>query len=141
LKANTTLKVIALTLILMTVALPFLATPVSARTMHRPTVKIVVDKSNLPSSITITVEINRFKADAYLTNAVDIIVSSPEAGGLSNQFVTLNRAGSGSVVVSYPDDFVGGQYFQGFGRTCTVDVNFYCSSGIVHASTTFRVRR
>jgi hypothetical protein len=46
----------------------------------RPDIEIYVDKSNLPTSINIIVKVAQFRADAYRTDTVTIIIQAKMLG-------------------------------------------------------------
>lgn len=139
---STKIKAFAFSLALIMVVLSFLALPVFAAPRPRPDIEIYVDKSNLPTSINIIVKVAQFRADAYRTDTVTIIISGQDAGGLCSETVKLNRAGCGSVTVTYPDHFVGGQYFHGFTKGIyKIDARLDSRWGTFEDSICFRVRR
>ncbi len=108
------LKHLSIFLIIAAITFSLFITPALAS--PKPQVKIIIDKTNLPQSVEITVKFINFRTDAYLTQAVNIKVKcGEEGGGACLGSVALDDKGFGSMTVTFPSrDFRGFQYFTHF---------------------------
>ncbi len=108
------LKYLSIVLIVVAITFSLFITPATAS--PKPQVKIIINKTNLPQSVEITVKLINFRTDEDLTKGVNIQVRcGEEGGGVCLGSVALDHKGFGSMTVTFPSrDFRGFQYFTHF---------------------------